>query len=164
MQATTLLHQQHRNLQELCDVVEGGSASVRESLLPQLAGDLAAHLAMEEHVFYPAALAALDEHSSLKASQAWHLVARQALERAIDAPVDGEEFAAAIRALHAALAMHADEEEALFPRLERALDPGAMRKLGLSMMAHYDAKQETGFAAEDRYSPMPMRAHPVARP
>ena len=59
MKATTLLEQQHRNLQELCDVVEQGSASMRESLLPQLAGDLAAHLAMEERVFYPAACAAL---------------------------------------------------------------------------------------------------------
>jgi iron-sulfur cluster repair protein YtfE (RIC family) len=164
MKATTLLEQQHRSLQELCDVVEQGSASMRESLLPQLAGDLAAHLAMEEQVFFPAACEALHEQAWTTSGKSWHALARQSLERALDAPVDGEEFASAIRELRAAVELHAEEEEAvLFPRLERALDPGAMRQLGLSMMAHYDAKQETGFAVEDRYTPMPMRAHPPVR-
>jgi hemerythrin superfamily protein len=159
MKATTLLQQQHRSLRELCDVVECGSPSMRESLLPQLAGDVAAHLAMEEHVFYPAACAALDEQRWRKNSEAWHALVRQALERALDAPVGGDAFAAAIRELGAALALHADqEEESLFPRLELALDATAMRRLGLSMMACYDAKQESGFAVEDRFTPMPMRA------
>jgi hemerythrin superfamily protein len=165
MKATTLLEQQHRNLQELCDVVEQGSARMRESLLPQLAGDLAAHLAMEEQVFYPAACAALDEYAWLSKSRSWQAQARQSLDRALDAPVEGEEFARAIGELRAAVALHAEEDEAvLFPRLEGVLDPGAMRRLGLSMMALYDAKQETGYAVEDRYSPMPMRAQPAVRP
>jgi iron-sulfur cluster repair protein YtfE (RIC family) len=165
MKATTLLEQQHRSLQELCDVVEQGSASMRESLLPQLAGDLAAHLAMEEQVFYPAACAALHEMAWMNSSRSWHAQARQSLDRALDAPVGGEEFARAIRELRAAVELHAEEEEAvLFPRLERVLDPGAMRQLGLSMMAKFDAKQETGFAVEDRYSPTPMRAQPDIRP
>jgi iron-sulfur cluster repair protein YtfE (RIC family) len=165
MKATTLLEQQHRSLQELCDVVELGSASMRESLLPQLAGDLAAYLAMEEQVFYPAACAALHEDVWMHSSSSWQAQARQSLERALDAPMDGEEFARAIRELRASVLLHAEEEETvLFPRLERVLDPGAMRRLGLTMMAHYDAKQETGFAVEDRYSPMPMRARPDIRP
>lgn len=160
MKATTLLEQQHRNLQQLCDVVEQGSASMRESLLPQLAGDLAAHLAMEEHVFYPAACAALDEYAWMNSSRSWQAQARQSLDRALDAPFDGDDFARAIVELRSAVVLHAEEDEAvLFPRLERVLDPGAMRKLGLSMMALFDAKQETGHAVEDRYSPMPMRAH-----
>jgi hypothetical protein len=164
MKATTLLEQHHRSLQELCDVVEQGSASMRESLLPQLAGDLAAPLAMEEQVFYPAACAALHEYAWMSSSKSWYARARRSLDRALDAPVDGEEFADAIRELRAAVEIHAEEEEAvLFPRLARVLDPGAMRQLGLSMMALYDAKQETGFAVEDRYSPMPMRAQPDLR-
>jgi len=164
VKATTLLHQQHRSLRELCDVVEGGSASVRASLLPQLAGDLAAHLATEEDVFYPAACAALDEHAAVKACLSRHEVARRALERALDSAVDGEEFAVAIRELHGVLALHAEEQESLFPRLERALDAVAMRRLGRSMMAHYDAKQETGFEVEDRQGPRPTRARPAVRP
>ncbi len=164
MKATTLLEQQHRNLQELCDVVEQGSASMRESLLPQLAGDLAAHLAMEEKVFYPAACAALHEYGWLNSSRSWQAQARQSLDRALDAPVEGEEFERAVGELRAAVRLHAAEDETvLFPRLERVLDPAAMRQLGLSMMALYDAKQESGFAVEDRYSPMPMRAQPALR-
>lgn len=160
MKATTLLEQQHRNLRQLCDVVEQGSASMRESLLPQLAGDLAAHLAMEEQVFYPAACAALHEYAWMTSSRSWHAHARQSLDRALDAPVDGDEFAHAIGELRSAVELHAEEDEAvLFPRLESVLDAGALRRLGLSMMALYDAKQETGHAVEDRYSPMPMRAH-----
>ena len=160
MKATTLLQQQHRNLRQLCDVVEQGSPSIRASLLPQLAGDLAAQLAMEEKVFYPAACEALDEQGWMSSRREWHARARQSLERALDAAVDGEEFARAIEELRSAVELHAAEDEAvLFPRLERALDPGAMRQLGLSMTALYDAKQETGYAVEDRYTPMPMRAH-----
>lgn len=137
---------------------------MRESLLPQLAGDLAAHLSTKERVFYPAARAALDDHAWLDRSEHWHGQARQALDRAMDAPIEGEEFATALGELHAALGAHADEEERLlFPRLEQALDPRALRQLALSMMALYDAKQETGFAVEDRYSPMPMRAAPAVR-
>jgi hypothetical protein len=146
MKATTLLEQQHRSLRELCDVVEQGSASMRESLLPQLAGDLAAHLAMEEQVFLPAACEALHEQAWTDRGLSWHALARQSLERALDAPVDGDEFGSAIRDLRAAVGRYAEQEEAvLFPRLERALDAGAMRELALSMMALYDAKQETGF-------------------
>jgi len=166
MKATTLLGQQHGNLQQLCQVVEEGSANLRQSLLPQLAGDLAAHLMVEEQVFYPAACAALREPGWMASSDAWHIHARQSLERAMDAAVDSEEFALAIGELRLALARHADEDrEVLFPRLERALDAAAMRELGLTMLALYHAKLEAGYAVEDRYSPMPMRAQPpVARP
>ena len=164
MKATTLLEQQHRSLRELCDVVEQGSGRMRESLLPQLAGDLAAHLAMEERVFYPAACAALDEHAWMNRSRSWHAQARQSLDRALDAAVESEEFATAIRELRAVVVLHAEDEEAsLFPRLEQALDAGALRRLGMTMMALYDEKQERGFAVEDRYSPMPMRAQPAIR-
>lgn len=146
-------------------MVEQGSPSMRESLLPQLAGDLAAYLAMEEQVFYPAACAALHEMAWLTSGKSWQTRARQSLDRVLDTPVDGDDFARAVGELRSAVELHAEEGEAvLFPRLESVLDAGAMRRLGLSMMALYDAKQESGHVVADRYSPMPMRAAPpVAR-
>jgi hypothetical protein len=36
----------------------------------------------------------------------------------------------------------------LFPRLEEALDGSAMRALGLSMAALYDAKVDAGYALD----------------
>ena len=120
---------------------------------------------MEEQVFYPAACAALHEESWLRSSRSWHARARQSLDRALDAPVDGEEFERAMGELRAAVELHAEEEEeTLFPQLERALDVGAMRRLGVSMMSLYHAKVEAGYVTEDRPSPMPMRAHPPSPP
>jgi hypothetical protein len=161
MKATTLLERQHRNLQQLCEAVERGSASIRESLLPQLAGDLVAHMAVEEQLFYPAACAALHEDAWMRSSRTRHAQARQSLDRALDAPVDGEEFSRAIGDLRAAVELHAEEEEeVLFPRLEGALDPRAMKELGVSMMTLYHAKVEAGYVMEERPTPMPMPQHP----
>jgi hemerythrin-like domain-containing protein len=154
MKATTLLERQHRNLQQLCEAVERGSASIRESLLPQLAGDLVAHIAVEEAIFYPAACAALHEDSWLRASGVRHAQARRSLDRALDAPLDGEEFARAIGDLRDVVERHAEEEEeSLFPRLERALGAESMRELALTMLALYHTKVEAGYARE----PVPAR-------
>jgi len=162
MKATTLLERQHRNLQQLCEAVERGSASIRQSLLPQLAGDLVAHIAVEEQVFYPAASAALREDAWMRESRSRHAQARASLDRALDAPVDGEEFARAIGELRSVVELHAEaEEEVLFPRLERVLDAGAMRELGLSMMALYHAKVEAGYARDGARPP--QTPHQAAR-
>jgi hypothetical protein len=149
MKATTLLEHQHRNLQELCDTVERGSAGMRASLLPQLAGDLSAQMAVEEQIFYPAACAALHEEGWLRACDSYGVEARRSLRKALQAPIDGDEFASAIGELRGLVARHAEEEhDVLFPRLEEVLDPGAMRELGSSMLALYDVKVEAGYAAD----------------
>jgi hemerythrin-like domain-containing protein len=146
MKATTLLEHQHRNLEQLCDAVEHGSAGMRACLLPQLAGDLAAHIAMEEQVFYPAACEALHEDGWLQAFRARRAEAQESLHRAREVPIEGEEFARIIGELRGLMARHASEEEnRLFPLLERAMDGSAMRELGQAMAALYDAKVEAGY-------------------
>ena len=157
MKATTLLERQHRNLQQLCEAVERGSASIRASLLPQLAGDLVAHIAVEEQVFYPAVCAALNDDAWLSSSRRRHAEAMQSLDRVLDAPFDGEDFAQAIGELRNAVELHAEEEEErLFPHLEGSLDLRAMRELGLSMMALYHAKVEAGYARERETTPVTL--------
>jgi hemerythrin-like domain-containing protein len=145
MKATTLLEHQHRQLQELCETVERGSASMRASLLPQLASDLAAHIAVEEEVFYPAACAALHDDGWLGACRSKKHEVRQSLHRALGAAPDGEEFAHAISQLRRLVDGHAQEEDVLFPRLEKALDARAMRDLGVSMLALYDLQVEASY-------------------
>jgi hypothetical protein len=165
MKATTLLERQHRDLRQLCEAVACGSASMRESLLPQLAGDLVAHMAVEEQVFYPAACAALHEDLWMRSIRRRHAQAKESLDRALDAPLDGEDFTRAMGELRSAMDLHAEEEEeVLFPRLELVLDPSAMHHLGQSMMALYHSKVEAGYAVEDRPSAVRLRAGaPVAR-
>jgi hypothetical protein len=134
-------------LQQLCEAVERGSASIRQSLLPQLAGDLFAHIFVEEEVFYPAACEALREDAWMRSSKARHAQALRSLDRALDAPYEGVEFASAIGELREAVELHAEEEEeGLFPRLEGALDAAEMRKLALVMMHLYHVKVEAGYA------------------
>jgi hypothetical protein len=146
MKATTLLERQHRNLQQLCEAVERGSASIRSSLMPQLAGDLVAHIAVEEQVFYPAVCATLGDGAWFPSTRARHAQAMQWLDRALDAHYDSDAFALAIAELRDAVELHAEEEEeGLFPLLEGVLDTGAMRQLALSMMSLYHAKVEAGY-------------------
>ena len=149
MKATTLLEHQHRNLDELCETVERGSASMRASLVPQLADDLSASIAVEEQVFYPAACEALHEETWLGSCQTYRAEVRRALGRVLQAPPDGEEFGRAIGELRDLVARHAHEErDQLFPLLEKALDAAAMRRLGVSMLARYGVEVEAGYAAD----------------
>jgi hemerythrin superfamily protein len=152
LKATTLLERQHRDLEQLCEAVECGSASVRASLLPQLAGDLAAHLAVEEQLLYPAARDALRDDDSLACVTGASVLsasAMQSLDRALDAALDGEEFSKAIGELRATVTKHAEQEEArIFRRLEGTLEPAAMRQLGASLMSLYDTKVEAGYTGE----------------
>ena len=161
MKATILLERQHRNLQQLCEAVERGSARVRESLLPQLAGDLVAHLAVEEQLFYPAACAALNEDAVVRSDKSRHAEARIQLERVLSVSVEDDDgFAAAMGALRDVVERHAEEEEeVLFPQLEDAIDSGAMRELGLSMMSLYHSKVEAGYSAPEK---RPVRSPPEA--
>jgi hypothetical protein len=149
MKATTLLERQHRNLQQLCEAVERGSAKIRESLMPQLAGDLAAHVAVEAQVLYPAACGALHEEALMRSSCSRHAQAMRSLEHTLRASPDDEEFTRAISELRNVVELHAEEqEEVLFPQLETSLGPSELRQLALAMLALYHAKVEAGYARE----------------
>ena len=149
MKATTLLERQHRNLQQLCEAVERGSAKIRESLLPQLAGDLAAHVAVEAQVLYPAARDALREEGLMQSSCSRHAQAMRTLEHALQAAPDDEVFTRAIGELRNVVELHAEEqEELLFPQLETSLGASQLRQLALSMLALYHTKVEAGYARE----------------
>lgn len=147
MKATTLLERHHRNLQQLCEAVERGSGPVRESLLPQLANDLTAHMAVEAQVFYPAVGLALGEAVWSDECRTRHAQVTLSLENTLGATVDGVEFERAIAELRAVLELHVEEdEEGLFARVERTLDAGASRELARTMMSLYHSKVEAGYS------------------
>ncbi len=146
MKATTLLERHHRNLQQLCEAVERGSPTMRESLMPQLAADVAAHVAVELEFFYPMIGEVLGEEAWGVEGRARHAQAVRSLEEALEATRDGVEFERAIGALRVAIELHAqEEEEGLFARVEAALDPGASRELAREMMTLYHASVEAGY-------------------
>jgi hypothetical protein len=145
MKATTLLERHHRNLQQLCEAVERGSASIRESLLPQLAADLTAHMAVEDQLFYPMIGEVLGEDAWAIEGRLRHGQATASLVLALEAQLDGDDFERAIGELRAVIELHAEEEEeGLFARVERALDAGTSRELARTMMSLYRTKLEAG--------------------
>ena len=147
MKATTLLERQHRNLQQLCEAVERGSVSIRVSLLPQLASDLVAHIAVEDKIFYPAVWQTLRDDEWASRGRARHLQARRSLDRALDAGLDSDEFVEAMGSLRKVIESHAEEEEeALFPRMDRWVPQDAMLSLGRSMMELYHSTVESGYS------------------
>jgi hypothetical protein len=147
MKATTLLERHHRNLQQLCEAVERGSASIRESLLPQLAADLVAHLAVEDQLFYPIIGEVLGEDAWAIEGRLRHGQAAVILTQTLEAGLDGADFERAIGELRAVIELHAEEEEeGLFARMERALDAGTSRELARTMMTLYRSKVEAGYS------------------
>jgi hypothetical protein len=163
MKATTLLQRQHRNLQQLCEAVERGSASIRKSLFLQLAGDLAAHIAVEEQLFYPWLARALRDEKSFRVAGTRHAMAREALERAASSDVESDEFTEAVTDLRNVLDVQAREQEAtIFPQLERSVPATAMRDLALAMMRLYDAEVEIPYPSSRAPSlyPPPHEAAP----
>jgi hypothetical protein len=165
MKATTLLERQHQQLRQLCDVVELGSASLRESLLPQLAGDLVAHLAIETQLFYPTISRLLRDESWTREGHARHVRARLALERTFESAADGQAFSCAIADLRAIVEHHADEEEQiLFPRADREIDATAMRDLAHAMLALYHVKVEIGYSREWSLPSLPSSAEDSRAP
>jgi hypothetical protein len=153
MKATTLLERQHRNLQQLCEAVERGSASMRESLLPQLAGDLMAHLAVEDELFYPAILQLFGEVGwpGEDRMRQRHEHAAKSIEQALEATFEGAEFERAILDLRNVIELHArEQEETVFPRVESALDVEASRELARAMMSLYHSKVEAGYSRAPR--------------
>jgi hypothetical protein len=144
MKATTLLERQQRELQELCETMETGSAGLRASLLPQLATDLVAHMAIEDQVFYPAVSRALHDDALVGSCRSGNVRARCSLRRALEVPVDADEFASAMGELRSAVQRHAEDDRGLFTRLEGVLEPRAIHDLGLSLLAAYHAQLEPG--------------------
>lgn len=143
MKASTLLERQHRDVEQLCDALADGSAALRESLLPQLACDLEAHLAIEEQLLYPAA-----ERCCGVALKATHALAKRVLRGLLDTPADAPAFAARVTALSELFAAHVNEQErTLFPELERALRPGESRALAERMLLLHHARVEGAYEA-----------------
>ena len=119
---------------------------MRESLMPQLAADLFAHMTVELELFYPMIGEVLGESAWADEGRLRHGQAIRSLEHALEATCDGLEFERAISELRSVIEAHAQEEEdGLFARVEHALDAGASRELARSMMTLYHSSVEAGY-------------------
>lgn len=143
MLATKLLEKQHRKVESIFSKLESGSSKAEE-LVTELANDLAAHMTIEQEIFYPA-IQNIDRDMVFESYEE-HALAEFALKRLLAADPEAEEFKARVTALKELIEHHVkEEEEELFPKVEKALDEDKLRELGSQMQEQFDRVVKAGF-------------------
>jgi hypothetical protein len=145
MKATSLLEHQHRKIEGLFKKLESGVAD-HLTVLDELANSLAAHMVIEQDIFYPA-IKRLNE-DLVNESYEEHALAEVALKRLLGTDPEDDEFLARVTALKDLIQHHVQEEEdELFPCVVAALEKDALEQLGQSMQQRFETVFEAGFEA-----------------
>lgn len=145
MKATQLLANQHRKVEALFKKLEGGRSDPA-TVLTELANNLAAHMAIEQDIFYPAVKSIDDE--IVNESFEEHALAEVALKRLLLTNPDDEAFEARCSALKELVLHHVKEEESeLFPKVEKQLDDARLNELGKAMKTAFDQANKAGYEA-----------------
>jgi iron-sulfur cluster repair protein YtfE (RIC family) len=143
MRATALLKKQHRKVEGLFASLEKRKGDI-SAVLAQLANDLAAHMAIEQKIFYPA-IRRVDSEM-VGESYEEHAIAELALKRLVDTAPDDATFAPKVTALKELIFHHVEEEEKeLFPAVENEMDAESLEALGAQMLRAFEAAYEQGY-------------------
>lgn len=136
-----LLESQHAEVDQLIEQLESGRGD-RGALFAELADKLAAHSAVEEKIFYPAAMAP-NTSELLHESVEEHLTVKRLLADMMELDPDDEdgEFGDTLAILKDEVSHHAhDEEEGkLFPRLRRMMTEDERAGLGNEVLAMFES-------------------------
>src|SRR4051794_23007637 len=145
MKATSLLERQHRKVEAIFKKLHAGR-SEPGPLLKELANDLAAHMAIEQEIFYPAIKAVVPD--LVLESYEEHALAEIALKRLLATDPKSEVFKARVTAAKELIEHHVEEEEEeMFPKVEKALGDEKLEDLGKRMKARFQEVVEAGFEA-----------------
>lgn len=143
MDAITLLKKHHRKaeaaLKKLCRAYDA-------DILDEVASELAAHMVIEETIFYPSVRRVKPD--LILESYEEHAIAQFALKRLLATANGDDRFEARATALLDLIKHHVEEEEGeLFPKVQKALDDETLEELGLELEARFDALVEQGHDA-----------------
>jgi iron-sulfur cluster repair protein YtfE (RIC family) len=145
MKATSLLEYQHRRIEGLLEKLSSGVED-HAAVLKEFADRLAAHMAIEHDIFYPA-IKRLNE-KLVNESYEEHALVEVALKRLLATEPEDDEFLARVTALKDVLQHHLQEEEQmLFPTVLVAMDRHVLEELGQTMQQRFDTVLAAGFAA-----------------
>lgn len=143
MKATELLEQQHREVEAIFEKLESSRAG-GAALVTDLANKLAGHMAIEQKVFYPAVRSA-DETMVLESFEE-HAIAELALKRLLAVDAKDPTFSAKVTALKELIQHHVEEEEEeLFPKVEKALEAEELERLGAQMQDMFEEVVDEGY-------------------
>jgi len=122
MDAIEMLEEQHADVEDLFDELEGADASDKQDLFDELADTLAVHAAIEELHFYPAVKAQRTEDILLESLEE-HLTIKRLLADLIQLDPRNELFEPKLKVLKEQVQLHVKEEEdGLFPKVRKILD------------------------------------------
>lgn len=145
MRATDLLEKQHRKVEAIFKKLEGGRAEPGP-LLEELANALAAHMTIEQEIFYPA-VKTMAEDLVMEAFEE-HSMAEISLKRLLATDPEDSAFKARVTTTRELIEHHVkEEEEELFPKVEKKLGEERLLELGRTMKKRFDEVVEAGFAA-----------------
>lgn len=139
MNALELMKQQHEKTKTVLEKIHETGGDPTQ--LKQLADELVAHMVIEEHIFYPRVKELMGEMFNESFEE--HAVARFELARLLQASPDQVKTRAMV--LKELLEHHIEEEEEqMFPKVERSLETEELELLGLRMKSAFDTAVAKG--------------------
>ena len=143
MDAISLLKKHHRKaeaaLKKLCRAYD-------DDVLDEVASELAAHMVIEETIFYPTVRRVKPD--LILESYEEHAIAQFALKRLLATANGDDRFEARAKALLDLIKHHVEEEEKeLFPKVQKALDDETLDALGEELEMRFDELVEQGHDA-----------------
>lgn len=145
MKATELLERQHREIEQIFDMLHKDEGDRTENLR-ELASKLAAHMRIEEEIFYPRAREIVE--GQILESLEEHTLAAFALKRIAEIDPDHESFSAKLKALEDLMLHHIEEEEnEMFPRIEGAIGDRELAEMGEALETRFADVIESGYGA-----------------
>jgi hypothetical protein len=143
MNAIDLLESQHREVEALFERIRGAKDPDEKLMLFQeLSDNLAAHAAIEESIFYPAAYAKKTRELLTEAVEE-HLSIKRILADLLEMTPDHENFDAKVKVLCEQVEHHVEEEEKeLLPAAKKELGKERLEALGKEMKAAFEAEMK----------------------
>ena len=137
MNAIDLLKTHHKEVKEMLEKVVESSGNEGMKLLQEITQNLLAHMVIEQEIFYPAAaeakLMAVDE------GYEEHVVARVMMIRGMQSKGDKTLFQARCKVLKELIEHHVEEEEEeMFPSVQKALGEEKLDALGAKMEPRFE--------------------------
>jgi hemerythrin superfamily protein len=145
MDAIKMLKKQHREVEALFkELQKAKSAGPRRKVFEKLADALAVHATIEERHFYPAAKKKQTQDMVLEAAEE-HLEVKRVIADLLDLDASDPIFMAKVTVLKEDVQHHVKEEEdELFPKVQKLLDDDELEALAASMQETADELQSEG--------------------
>lgn len=140
---TQMLEKQHREVKAIFSKLEKGTGDAK-ALLTELATNLAAHMAIEQNIYYPAVKDIKED--LVNESFEEHSLAEIALKRLLATRKSDETFEAKVTACKELIEHHVEEEEEdLFPAVDRKLGAEKLEALAEEMKAQFETSVAKGY-------------------